>query len=353
MTSVPLPFYIRATVMLLGLALLLAFLYIGREILIPIAFAILLSVLLYPVHRFLENRLRFPRLLAITITLVITTLFLTLIIFFIGFQLSNFIDDLPRIRTSVVAAYRVFQTWITSAFGISLQQQSRWLSGLASGGMEMVSLTASAALDIGIAATLIPIYVFLFLLYKELLMEFIVKVFGGTDKSRMTEILHGTRFILQRYVVGLLIETGIVAVLNCAVLLLLGIEYAILFGILAAVLNLIPYIGIFIGCLLPAAMALITKDTLWYPAGVVLTFAVIQFIDNNLIVPNVVGSHISLNSIAAVIAVLVGAQLWGISGMFLSLPFVAVLKVIFDHVPSLEPWGKVLGDKQPALQRRA
>jgi predicted PurR-regulated permease PerM len=147
--------------------------------------------------------------------------------------------------------------------------------------------------------------------------------------------------------VGLMMETAIVAVLNSGALLLLGIDYAVLFGILAAILNLIPYVGILIGGFLPMIMAIITKDSLWYPIGVVGAFSIIQFIDNNVIVPYVVASRVSINALVSIVAVIVGGMLWGLSGMFLALPAVAILKVACDRIEPLAPWGLLMGDTIP------
>jgi predicted PurR-regulated permease PerM len=202
-------------------------------------------------------------------------------------------------------------------------------------------------MDITTLVILVPLYAFLMLMYKDLIIEFFLRLYAGKNSATLKEVAREARIVMKKYVVGLMIETAIIAVLNSAALLLLGIHYAILFGVLAAVLNLIPYIGILIGGLLPLLMALITKESAWYPLGVVAAFSVIQLIDNNLIVPYVVASRISINALISIVAVIIGGMLWGISGMFLSLPAVAILKIIFDRVDDLKPWGLILGDTIP------
>jgi len=130
-------------------------------------------------------------------------------------------------------------------------------------------------------------------------------------------------------------------------LLILGVEYAILLGVIGAVLNLIPYIGGVIAIALPVLMALITKDGFTTPLLIIGAYTLIQFADNNIIVPRVVSSKVSVNALVSILVVLLGGTLWGVSGMFLSIPFVAVLKIIFDRIDGLKPWGKLLGDKMP------
>jgi predicted PurR-regulated permease PerM len=143
----------------------------------------------------------------------------------------------------------------------------------------------------------------------------------------------------------------IVAILNSVGLLLLGIEYAIILGIMGAVLNLIPYIGGIIGIALPMVIAFVTKDSLSYPILVFCVYLFIQFIDNNYIVPKIVAARVRINALISIIAVLIGGALWGVPGMFLSIPITAILKVIFDHIEPLKPWGFLLGDIVPTAQK--
>jgi predicted PurR-regulated permease PerM len=143
----------------------------------------------------------------------------------------------------------------------------------------------------------------------------------------------------------------IIAVLNTVGLLLLGIEYAFFFGALAAFLNIIPYLGIIIGSILPIMMALLTKDSIWYAVGVAGAFTAVQFLEGNFITPNIVGSKVSVNPLAAIVALIFGGMLWGPSGMILSIPFTAIVKVILDNIESLEPFGFLLGEPPLAPER--
>ena len=124
---------------------------------------------------------------------------------------------------------------------------------------------------------------------------------------------------------------------------MLGINYAVLFGILGALLNIIPYIGGLIALILFSVIALVTKEPI-YVVYVIGLYTIIQFVDNNYIVPKVVGSKVKLNALVSLLAVIAGAALWGIPGMFLSIPIVAILKLLFDRIDSLKPWGFLMGE---------
>lgn len=194
---------------------------------------------------------------------------------------------------------------------------------------------------------LIPLYVFLLLFYKPLILNFLYEIFEEKNSEHVAAILQETKSAVQSYIVGLLVETLIVAVMNAGALLLLGVPYAILLGVIGAILNLIPYVGGLVAILLPVLMSIVTKDGFTTPLLIVAAYTVIQFLDNNIIVPRVVSSKVSVNALISILVVLLGGSLWGLSGMFLSIPFIAVLKIIFDRIDGLKPWGRLLGAKMP------
>jgi len=342
--------YTKLTTILLGLSLAVLILYVGRVVLIPLAYAALVSVLLHPVASFLEKH-KVPRLLAITITVGIACVGVVAIVTVIGMQISQLGEDLPRLKEAGREFVGRLQVFITEHWGITYGEQLRWLERWLVQAQEhaggMVGRTFFAFVDVTSLVILVPLYVFVMLLYADLLAAFVLRLASGWKAGVIKATLLEARTVVNRYMIGLMMETAIVAGLNSGALLLLGIDYAVLFGILAAILNLIPYVGILIGGFLPMIMAIITKDSLWYPIGVVGAFSLIQFIDNNVIIPYVVASRVSINALISIVAVIIGGMIWGLSGMFLALPAVAILKVVFDRVEHLAPWGLLLGDTIP------
>ena len=169
-------------------------------------------------------------------------------------------------------------------------------------------------------------------------------VFKDTSTQKVDHVLSKIQQSVQNYITGLGLVILIVAVLNITGLLILGIDYAFFFGALGALLTIIPYVGIFIGALLPILMSLVTKDSAWYAVGVAGIFFFVQILEGNFITPNVVGSKVSINPLVAIVGLILGGMLWGAPGMILAIPFMAVIKVIFDSVEGLQPYGFVLGD---------
>ena len=196
---------------------------------------------------------------------------------------------------------------------------------------------------------LVPVYIFLILYYEPLLLDFVRKIFGESNKSQVNEIVLQIKTVIQRYLIGLFIEAGLIAIMEITALLILGVDYAILLGIIGALLNAIPYIGGIVAVALPMAVALVTKDTPLYAFYIMVIYYLIQLVDNNYIVPKIVASKVKINALFSIIVVFAGNALWGIPGMFLSIPLLAIIKLIFDHIEPLKPWGFLLGDTMPPI----
>ncbi|QMU29236.1 AI-2E family transporter [Adhaeribacter radiodurans] len=340
------PFYKKSTLILLGIILFVYVLYILADVLVPIAFSVLLAILLNPLYSRLI-RLRVPKVLAITLTLLIAIIALAGLLYFLSSQIAQFSDMAPVLKEKFSEILTNLQTWVQRTFGITLEKQLQLLRETASSGKALAGQTVSSVMGIFGILFLIPVYVFLFLFYKPLILNFIFEAFSRENTGPIADILQETKTAIQSYIVGLLIEASIVAVLNSIALTALGVKYGILLGVIGAILNLIPYVGGIIAIILPVLMATLTKDGYTTQLLIVGAYALIQFIDNNILVPRIVSSKVKINALASILAVLFGGALWGFSGMFLSIPFVAVLKIVFDRIDSLKPWGKLLGDQIP------
>jgi len=344
--------YLKVSILITGIALLIALLYIGRNIFIPIVFAAVLAIVLHPVVNFFVNR-RINRVIAIIITLTITFLIIVAFGGLLISQASRLSDSLPVLADKFTGLLNQAIAWISDHFDINSQKMADWVSKTRS---ELVNSSTAAIgntlVSIGgllVVLVLIPVYVFMLLFYHSILIEFIHRLFSSGQQSKVSQLVSETKKLIQQYLVGLIIETGIMAVLNTAALLILGIEYALLLGILGALLNLIRYIGGIVAVAMPMIVALITKDSGWYPVYVLIAYSLIQLVDNNYIVPKVVASKVKLNALFSLMAIIVGAAIWGIPGMFLSIPLLAVIKLICDHVEPLKPWGFLLGDTMPPV----
>lgn len=340
------PFYIQSTVVLFGLILLVYVLNILAEILVPLAFAAFLSILLNPLCNRLQ-KMRVPRFLAILIAMFIMIATVLLVFYFLSTQIVQFGEAMPMLQKKFESITADVEIWVKDNFGVAVAKQEQMIKNALNNSQAMVGRTLNSVLGILSVVFLLPVYIFLMLYYKKLILNFLYEVFAEENSKKVSEVLSETKTAIQSYIVGLLIEMIIVAAMNSVALILLGVKYGILIGCIGAILNLIPYLGGIIAIALPVLMATVTKDGYSTQLGVIIAYIVIQFIDNNILVPRIVSSKVQINALMSIIVVLLGNQLWGVSGMFLSIPFVAVLKIIFDRIEPLRPWGKLLGDNIP------
>ena len=346
------PFYAKASVFLIGLIALAAILYIAQGIILPLVFAIIIAVLLHPVVNFLV-RLKVNRVMAIVIALILTSLVLFAFFALLFSQASRFSDTWPQLVDKFTDTLNEGISGLSGYLDINPQKIHDWITKTKDEYLnvsnEAIGKTILSVGGVIMIMLLVPVYVFLILFYHPILIEFIHRLFHESHQTRVTEIVSQTKVVIQHYLVGLIIEAVIVATLNTAVLFTLGIDYAILLGIIGALLNVIPYIGGLVAVALPMMVALATKSTAWYPLYVLAGYYIIQLIDNNFIVPYIVASKVKINALFSIIVVFAGNALWGVPGMFLSIPLLAIVKLIFDHIDSLKPWGFVLGDDMPHI----
>ncbi len=347
-----LPVYQKASILLTGIAILIAMLYVGKSIFIPVVFAVILAIVLHPVVNFFVDR-KINRVIAIIITLTITFLVIAAFGALFLSQANRLSDSLPFLADKFTETINQSIIWISDRFDVNARKLADWVaktrSELVDTGTAAIGNTLISIGNLVVVLFLIPVYVFMLLFYHPILIEFIHRLFSSGQQSKVSQLVSETKKLIQQYLIGLIIETGIMAVLNTTALLILGIEYALLLGILGALLNLIRYIGGIVAVALPMIVALITKDSAWYPVYVLIIYSLIQLVDNNYIVPKVVASKVKLNALFSLLAIIFGAVIWGIAGMFLAIPLLAVVKLICDHVEPLKPWGFLLGDTMPPV----
>lgn len=345
----PLPWYIKNTIILLGLVLFFHVLIIGKSILIPIGLALLLALLLFPLYKKLVSW-NLPKPAAAIVSMLLIFIILFIIFWFISLQVNSISKDLPQITEKVNRLVDRVQSFMESRLGVSPQAQTKFLkqgiSNAGNSGSGIFSSAFTATANIITFSFLFVLSLFFFLYYHSFFKEFIFKIFPRVGPEKLDSVLKDVQGVTFNYITGLFIVMVIVGILNTIGLIALGIKHAIFFGMLASFLMIIPFFGILIGSLLPIIYALVTKDSLLYPVAVAGVFWFVQLLEANLITPNIVGGKVKLNPYATIIALFVGGAVWGGAGMIMFIPFFAMLKVIFDAYPPLKPYAFVFGEPQ-------
>lgn len=341
------PFWLRGTVILLGLCLLFIMLSYGQFILMPLALAALLAMLLEPVSRWLE-KLKMGRAIAIVLSMILVFIALAGVFSLLSLQFVQFADRLPEAGERLQQVSTDLLQFFENTFNIAPERQIEFveqgIQKLIDRSGQYASTALGATTSVFTTLGLLPIFIFFMMYYKKMYQTFLQKAWKDESNASVDSVIKGIQSVTRNYLVGMLIVIVILGLLNFIGLWIIGLENALFFATFAAVLAVIPYIGIIIGSVPAIMFALLFSGSLWMPVAVIGVFAVVQFLEGNFITPNIIGSQVSINPFMALIALLVGAQVWGIVGMILFVPFVGILKCIFDEVEGLQPYGYLLGN---------
>lgn len=346
--KVSFPSYLKITLILVSLCLIGFILYVGQQIIFPLLLALFIAILLRPVVVFFDKKLHLPHLLSVLFAVILCLAIFASIILFLSWEIGDIANDWIKIKTNLNYHFHSLQKWVLNRFHISYKEQDKYLAEATrkqfENGNDIVSSTIVSLKDGLLNLVVVPVYTFLFLLYRNLFINFLVHLFKEENKSRLFDILMNVKSAIRSYLLGIITEMGIVASLTGLGLMIAGVEYAVLLGVITGILNLIPYIGITIAALLSIIATLTTSTNLSIILGVIIVNVVVQFLDNNILVPLIVSSKVKINALVSIVGIIIGGALAGVSGMFLAIPIIAVLKVIFDRIDGLKPWGILLGD---------
>lgn len=342
------PFYEKLSLVLVGLIALGYLIILGKDLVDPMIFGFLFAVLLLPVAGFMERKLRLPRGASSFLSIVLLIAFVAGILYLVGSQIGRLADDWPMLKKQVGQSVDNLRHYVEGTFHINMDKQMDYVHSatnkLMSSGTEVIGTTFGAVSSLMLFYSFIIIFTFLTLFYRTILFRFLIKAFTEDNSHTVIDIVENIQTILRQYILGLLLEMFIVSTVACTAFLIIGIKYAVLLGLIVGLFNIIPYVGIFTALLL-SSMITFATGTLPGTAAVAICVVVIHAIDSNFLLPIVVGSKVRLNALITFCGIVLGEMIWGLSGMFLSIPIIAILKIVFDRVESLKPWGYLFGSE--------
>lgn len=346
MNQVKLPFNARLAYTLLCIILIIYVARLGHELIIPLAFAMLVSIMLLPMANQLE-KWRFSRGLAAFTVIFLFVILLLGILLLLAAQMGSFVADFPQLQQQLLTSLNSLQEWINVKFHIDTARQMDYLEQMAMGTLGsatgFISSTLLSLSSLLIFVIFVLLYSFFLLLYRSLIFTFLIRLFREKHRDKLLDVVMQTRYIIKGYVSGLMIEMLVVAVVNCAMLWIFGVKYATLLGIMAALFNLIPYLGIYVATIICMLLTL-TNSSLAAAIQVGAGLLLVHFLDSNILLPRIMGSKVKINALVTILGVVSGNLIWGVPGMFLAIPFIAILKIVFEHIEYMHPWALLLGD---------
>lgn len=354
MEKYDIPAYLKVLAILLLIIVVVFILTIGRSLLIPLFLGGYIAMLMIPFCNWMESK-RVPRILSGIISLLSAIIGILGLILLVILQVRNFAKDFndvsDRLNNYLSDLDKLANGLLGTDLGIKDGIDKSQIFNLLESNSDTVSNFLLNTIGSLAGVVLVPVFIFFMLIYRDHLSEFIARLFREHNNEEVKEKIRSLRKVVQYYILGVFKVMGILAVMNTAVLYAIGVKHALFFGIFAALLNIIPYLGPFLGAILPFIFAFLTMDGLFYPIMVVVSFTVIQLIESNFLTPKIVGSNVNLNALITFVGLLVGGAIWGVVGMILIIPTLAIMKRIFDLQESTKPFSFLFGEEEDLKSR--
>lgn len=344
------PFYTKLAMILVSLIALGYIFILGKRVLSPLIFSFLFAIVLLPLANFFEQKLKLPRSASSGFAVILLIVFVSLVVYLVGSQLTDLMQDWPLFKAQFAVTTQNIHNWIGSTFHVNTEKQLKYVHNaterLLSASTSMIGATFLSLSSILLFLVFVMIDTFFLLFYRKLILKFLVAVFTEENSDTVYDIAAQVQSIIRKYILGLLLEMAIVATVCCIAFAIIGIKYALLLGLITGLFNIIPYIGIFTSLVLSTVITIGTAAVTSKIILVMATIVAMHLIDSNILLPLIVGSKVKINALITLLGVIIGEMFWGIPGMFLSIPVIAIAKVVFDRIDSLKPWGLLLGDEK-------
>lgn len=349
MTTAKVPPYIKAVYLSLLIIIIVFFMIMAKPILVPLMVSGYIAMLMTPFCNKLEDH-KIPRSLAAFAALLLCTVIIGGILYFVVTQLQLFTNDLQadveqNLNDLAISINKSVMDFCGIDLGMHYGFEFKKIIAFINSGNTNVRELVFMTLGTLSTVLLLPVFIFFLLIYRDHFAVFVTKVFAKQRNKLLLEHIASIRHVVHSYLIGAGKVMLILGVINTIVLFSLGIKHAIFFGMLAGMLNIIPYLGPFIGATLPFFFALLTKDSLFYPFAVVVSFTLIQLMESSWLTPKITGANVNLNAFITFLGLLIGGTIWGIVGMILIIPTIAILKKLFELNPDLEPYAYLFGEE--------
>ncbi len=332
---------------LICLCIVLYALYAGSSFFIPITYGIFFALMLQPVCKGFEDIIS-SRIVSVLLTLSTAGLLVIGVIVFFFNQVQSILTEADDIYSGLQETMYEWAEYGGHTFGLSGAEVQVYIDqAITSVSDEPLGIVSTGLSTSGVLLanfSLVMIYTFFFLLYRTAVKNFVLGQLSDGDQQEGMQTLSEVQQVAKNYLGGMGLVMLILGVLNSLGLLAIGIEYYLVWGFLAAVLGIIPYIGTVIGGMLPFLFAIATTESLWQPLMVIVLYITVQFIEGNFITPKVLGGSVKINALAAIIAVIIGSFFWGIAGIIIAIPLLAMLRIVLTHIEGLRPLALLMSD---------
>lgn len=327
---------------LLLLFLIFAGLHYAKDILMPLSIAGVLATLFFPFCKWMEGK-KVPKGLAVLFCLLILLIIIGGISLLLGWQISALANDFPLIKQKSIATIDRIQEYIFNHLDISAEEQFQIIKEEQPSFTNIAQALVGSFTYIFTNLLLTLVYLFCLLYYRTHIKQFILKLTPFSDRIEMEQIIYNATMISQQYLVGLSKMIVCLWIMYSIGFSILGVKHALFFAILCGLLEIVPYVGNIIGTLLTVFVSAGQGASVQMLGGIVVVYGIVQLIQGWVLEPLIVGHQVKINPFTTIIALVVGELVWGIPGIFLAIPLIAMIKIICDHIEPLKPFGFLIG----------
>lgn len=346
MSTVKLPFYARLALTLLAVVLIFLILRAASSLFIPLVFALLISILLFPLTKFFETKVHMGRASAAVLSVSLFVLVMMGFVYFLTVQIIGFSSDFPLLKKRFQEMFDNLQNWMSYKFHITGNQQAEYMNKSVNSMLESAAHSVSnvflSITGVLLLIVFVVIFTFFMLYHRKLLMRFVLHLFSVPNRGKVSEVVHETKTMINAYVLGLVTEMVFISIVTSAMLAIMGVQYALLLGVMTALLNVIPYLGIYTSIVI-CMLVTFANSSANLALEVGVGMMIIHILDANVLFPRIVGGRVKMNPFITIIAVIVGEFLWGIPGMFLFIPIIGIVKLVCERVEELHAWALLIG----------
>lgn len=347
---------IKAAVILLTIFLTGFILKFGKPFLAPLAFASLLAMLLLPICIWLERK-GVSKAIATLLSVLVFLAFIAGVLTFVGLQAADLAKNATKIEQQAKEKIQQAQQFINEKLGISPEEQEEMIKKqqqASKGKMAGLATTITAGIGSFIATMLIiMVYIFLLIYFRGHLKRFVVRVVPKDQEDNARQVLDEAGKVTRKYLTGLFMMIVGLWIMYTIGFSIAGVKNAIFFAIICGLLEIVPFVGNLVGTGLTVIMSLAQGAGVSVIVGILITYAVVQFVQSYILEPLVVGNEVNINPLFTIVGLVAGEFIWGIPGMILAIPVLGVTKIICDHVEPLKPYGQLIGeDKEGRFKKK-
>lgn len=341
----PLNPLVKTNLILLLFFLIFGGMHFASSFLIPFVFGAILAMLMTPLSRKMEKA-GINKALSALLCILLLVLIVVGIGVMLSAQMASVAENIPQLEQQITQKINEVQQTIQKTFGISPQKQKEAMKKGSSGigiSSYIVGLLGSFT-NLLTNSLLVLVYMFLLLYYRSRFPKFILMVVSDDKKEKAQHVIDDSSHVAQQYLIGRGIMMLILAVEYSIGLTIVGLKNALFISVLAALLSIIPYIGNIVGGGLALMMALVQGGSSGIFIGILIVFTITQLFENYVLEPLVVGAEVDIHPFFTIVIIVIGGLIWGIAGMILAIPILAILKIIFSNIEFLHPYAYLIGD---------